>query len=196
MHDNVDVNVYKNFMILSTAINLLSRTDISGSTECARGYLHTFIEHFIQLYGKQNAVYNIHNLSHLPDDVERYGTIDQFSAYCFENYLGVLKKMLRKPNKPLEQIIKRLAERDVQAIDKLTYPILKKSHTEGPLIMVDESVSQQYKEIYLEKYCFKVSEADHGIMIKDEIGCVRNIVKSKQCISIVYQTFQAKEIFF
>ena len=92
LRNNIDINVYKNFLLLSSAINLLSRSDIQGSVEQAREYMHQFIEHFIHIYGRKNAVYNVHNLCHLPDDVVMHGTLDNFSAFQFENFLGFLKK--------------------------------------------------------------------------------------------------------
>lgn len=194
--DIIDINVYRNFLLLSAAINLLSRSDIDGSVECARRYLHAFIEHFCQVYGRRHVVYNVHNLSHLPDDVEKYGTIDKFCAFSFENYLGYLKKLLRKPNQPLMQVVNRITENNITVPGKPAYPILKRSHTNGPLINIDVSVCQQYKEIYLENYCFKITEADHGVMIGMEIGCIRNIVSSRQCISVIYQAYAVRENFF
>lgn len=76
------------------------------------------------------------------------------------------------------------------------YPVLKKIHSEGPL--VDEMVCNQYKELYLEKYCFKVTPADQGVMIHNEIGCIQSII-SNTCepnnISIIYKVYKIKEKF-
>lgn len=43
-------------------------------------------------------------------DVERFGPLDLFSAFCFESYLGQLKKLIKSPNKPLQQVFRRLHE--------------------------------------------------------------------------------------
>lgn len=45
-----------------------------------------------------------HALSHLPADVLRFGPLDDFSSFKFENFLFRLKNMVKSGNKPLEQI--------------------------------------------------------------------------------------------
>lgn len=59
---------------------------------------------------KKYYVYNIHILCHLSDEVEKHGLLDLFSAFPFENYLGKIKKVVKSPNKPLQQIIRRIKE--------------------------------------------------------------------------------------
>lgn len=66
----------------------------------AQDLIKFFIETFIKLYGVQNVSHNIHGLVHLVDDVKRFG-VDRFSAFKFENYMQILKKYLRKAEKPL-----------------------------------------------------------------------------------------------
>ena len=62
------------------------------------------------LYGESFVGHNVHGLIHLAEDVKRYGSLYNFSAFPFESYLNVLKKKIRKSHKPLEQLVKRLAE--------------------------------------------------------------------------------------
>ncbi|KAJ8677650.1 hypothetical protein QAD02_013437 [Eretmocerus hayati] len=61
------------------------------------------------------ATINMHDLLHMPDDVEEMGCdITQYTAFPFENNLGVtLKGGLRSDNKPLAQICQRTAEQDL-----------------------------------------------------------------------------------
>lgn len=51
------------------------------------------------------------------DDALRYGLLDSFSAFPFENFLNQLKRLVKSPTKPLEQIVKRLHEIDLIALD-------------------------------------------------------------------------------
>ena len=62
------------------------------------------------LYGNAFVTFNIHNLIHVSDDVMRFGPIYSFSAYPFENFLGIIKRLLRKSERPLQQIVKRIYE--------------------------------------------------------------------------------------
>ena len=37
-------------------------------------------------------MYNVHGLIHIAEDVKRFGPLDSYSAFPFENYLGHLKQ--------------------------------------------------------------------------------------------------------
>ena len=73
--------------------------------------LHLFVSQAGQLYGRDVLVYNVHGLIHLAADVQNFGPLDSYSAFPFENFLGKLKKLVRKPNLPLQQVIHRLSEK-------------------------------------------------------------------------------------
>lgn len=55
-------------------------------------------------------VYNVHSLIHLTADVDRFGPLDAFSAFKYENFLGIIKRKLRHGNLPMQQVINRLNE--------------------------------------------------------------------------------------
>jgi hypothetical protein len=76
-------------------------------------YAESLLEHFVRfaiLYGPQHISHNIHVLTHLIDDVRKFGTLDTFSAFRYENYLRKIKQLLRKTERPLQQIHNRLIE--------------------------------------------------------------------------------------
>jgi len=62
------------------------------------------------IYGCQHISHNIHGLIHISDDYERYGPLDNCSAFVFENFMKELKSKVRKHDKPLKQIINRYNE--------------------------------------------------------------------------------------
>jgi hypothetical protein len=76
----------------------------------AGAVLKEFIFHFSELYGRKWVSYNVHGLVHLADIVKEYGPLDEVSSFVFENFLGTLKKMVRSPVLPLQQVVKRLSE--------------------------------------------------------------------------------------
>lgn len=53
---------------------------------------------------------NVHNLLHICECVKAYEPLDKFSAFRFENYMMTIKKMIRKGEKPLQQLARRMSE--------------------------------------------------------------------------------------
>ena len=76
----------------------------------AKELLHKFLKVFCTLY-PSSIVYNLHSLSHLLDDVLRYGSLDNFSCFGFESYLNRLKALVRGTKNPLKQAARRLLEK-------------------------------------------------------------------------------------
>lgn len=96
---------YRNFLVLSCAMRLLSPLcwEFCGF---ARKWLRFFVTNFAKIYGTKVLVNNTHSLIHLADDAEKYGHLDSVSCFPFENYLGQLKKMVRRPQGPVQQIVR------------------------------------------------------------------------------------------
>ena len=69
-----------------------------------------FVKDTEVLYGEEALAYNVYNLVHLAADVKHLGCLDKCSAFPFENELGQLKKLVRKSQQPMMQILKRLDE--------------------------------------------------------------------------------------
>lgn len=106
-------NVYEHFLTLHIAIRILASTEYSKNLqllEYAEKLLNIFVTSFSRIYGIKYISHNIHNLLHLTSDVKKFGSLDIFSAFQFESYICGLKKLVRKGDKPLEQIAKRLHE--------------------------------------------------------------------------------------
>jgi hypothetical protein len=105
---------YEHFLYFHTAIRILCS---SSSTEEQITYAEQCLKYFSfqfgVLYGSFQLIYNVHSINHLADDCRFLkGSLDCFSAFPFENFLGRLKKMLRGTRRPLAQLKKRLSEID------------------------------------------------------------------------------------
>jgi hypothetical protein len=74
--------------------------------------LKYFVDQFGVLYGDHHLVYNIHSLSHLDNDCRVHGSLESFSAYPFESFLGSIKGLIRSGYSELAQIVCRLSEYD------------------------------------------------------------------------------------
>lgn len=103
--------MYSNFLDLSVAIRILLSPDLySHYLHYSEQLLCYFFSTFGRLYGRNQLVYNVHSLIHLPDDARWYGALDEVSSFKFESYLGRLKKLVRRPQFPVAQIVRRVME--------------------------------------------------------------------------------------
>ncbi len=107
---------YHNFLHFSFAIRILCTPQCETDAHMlyiAETLIHSFVNGIQGLYGREFMVYQIHALVHLVSDVKKYGCLDNFSCFPFENFLGQLKSVLRTGNKPLSQVLRRVSERGV-----------------------------------------------------------------------------------
>ncbi|EFN87335.1 hypothetical protein EAI_08038, partial [Harpegnathos saltator] len=107
----LDQQLYTHFLFLHVAIKILVSTSPSEAyLKFADLALKKFVDRCESLYGATFNSYNIHGLLHLTDDVRQLDSLDSFSAFPYENNMTFFRKYCRKPNLPLQQIFKRMAE--------------------------------------------------------------------------------------
>jgi len=198
--DVVSAPVYNNFMLLYVAISILACPKLCVEfCDFAKTLLVSFVQHFGQLYGRENLVYNVHGLIHLSDDVKEHGQcLDNISGFPFENYLGQIKKMIRSPQFPVAQVVRRMSEfenADCSA-DTPNETKLRKPHSEGPLPLHITYPVLQYKEIHLSHLCVKVFTGDNCICYNGMVGIVQNIIVVDGDPYLVYNEFNNCSSFF
>ena len=64
----------------------------------------------VELYSKNFVSYNVHCLQHITDITWYYLTLDNCSAYRFENYMSQIKCMIRGTGDPLIEVANTLFE--------------------------------------------------------------------------------------
>lgn len=104
---------YVHFLYFCLAIRLYSCRYYVQSPNLrvlARKFLSDYCENFVKIYGKNEVVSNIHNISHIADDVEQFGNLNEISTYPFENFLHDIKLRVRPSSTPMEQITRRIIE--------------------------------------------------------------------------------------
>ncbi|KAJ8007525.1 hypothetical protein DPEC_G00094930 [Dallia pectoralis] len=193
----LDPVVYYNFILLSTAIAILVNPKLAEThTDFANSLLHTFVSHYGELYGKDLIVYNVHGLVHLAQDSKNFGCLDLISSFPFENYLGKLKKLVRKPSYPLAQIIRRLSE--LTSVD--TMPVnetsLKKEHLHGP-VPLGPVVIRQYSEMKLEDYIIRINSNNNNTFVIGSNLCrIVNVIECRDGVYVAYKKFSDMSPFF
>lgn len=119
LQNHLNEQEYELFKTLFCAVTICSTEAYKRYLPVARGLFIEFIENHIDIYGENSITMNIHNTSHVVDDVENLGPLDTISAYAFENSLHHLKLRLKQCDKPLQQIARRLSE--LESSSKVTY---------------------------------------------------------------------------
>lgn len=100
-------------------MRILLSSDHCKYLEYAHQLLDYYVKTFQQIYGIEFMSHNVHGLLHLADDYKIYGPLDSCSCFYFENYMKYLKRMLRKHDKPLQQVVKRYKE--ISDNENITY---------------------------------------------------------------------------
>lgn len=111
LKDLVSQQMYNELMRLHVAMRLLAdplryRENISG----ARKLIEEFVYDYDEIFGKENFTFNTHILLHLPDYVKKYGPVYSFSAYKYENYMRLIKRLLRRESGHIQQFFNRIEE--------------------------------------------------------------------------------------
>ena len=188
-------NHYQLFLCLSVSISILvNPSKYLELNNYAESLIQYFVNTFPQLYGRHHVSYNVHGLLHLASDSKRFGPLDSFSAFRFENHLGKLKRMVRSSSNQLAQIQRRIHERQQFYINLRTdEPVatnLKAIHRKGPLL--PGITDPQYRKLVINNYVIKCNSVNDGFCVLEcgKLVKVENIAFSTLLKSIAIIAFE------
>lgn len=171
--------VYQNFLLFACAVRILvDPTLVKKYANDADKLLRMFIEHSYKIYEQTFIVYNVHHLIHIVADCLLHGSLEEFSAFKFESFLGHMKNLLHAPGKTLSQIVCRVMEK--AATFRSSYCTrneisFEQRHEMGPNLNFE---GEQYKKIRTSNYMFHVHSNDaYGLIKSNEIIKILNIIK-------------------
>lgn len=178
-------DIYVHFLSLHVATSILISpimSKIDNYISYAESLLIHFVKSFELLYGKCFVSHNVHNLTHICNDVRKFGPLDSFSAFRFENYLSSIKGQLRKSEKPLQQLWRRYTELEINedtTVDSEKKPVLSKTHNDGPIIG-SLNIVEQYKIYNNSSYSIQCHKENDSFCLLSDDSCiyVHNIVKT------------------
>lgn len=114
LKNKVHEDVYYLFLLLHCAYRLLScPKSFIANLSTAQELLESFVENFACIFGEDSVTYNVHHLLHLTDNINHLGILTNFSAYCFENKMQILKRLIKRPSKILQQLFNKLKFEDL-----------------------------------------------------------------------------------
>lgn len=182
---------YTNFMAFSVSMTLLLKPHSEMYINYVQELLEYFVKTFQSLYGKENISHNIHNITHICDDYLLYVPLDNISCFPFENCMKELKTLVRKHEKPLEQVIHRYKEKHIIGkhdlhIKHFQYGndqnvLFKKQHTNGPLI--DSINDPQYKCLVINNIHINIRQTKESYILTTSKQIVR-------CINFAHSTIE------
>ena len=200
LRDVLNDDVYKHFLILHVAISILCSHPTPTLITYCGNILKYFVQTAPQLYGTGFLSYNIHSLVHLHMDCCSFGSLDNFSAFEFENYLGYLKRRIRSGYKPLQQIVSRINETYINCnSSEDNRPTLQHSHADGPLPpRLSMGSFSQYKRCCWKSLHFISSKyGDSFFYADDSIHRLYNVVKNNDGhVMLITRKFTRKKDFF
>lgn len=153
-----------------------------------------YCEHFSELYGKEFLSYNVHAAVHLADESRTHGVLDNVSCFVFKNYLGRIKKLLRKPDAPVQQVVKRLLEMSVRT-PATRRTGLQKPHHDGP-VPCNYTSYRQFEEFHGTACTVSLNLKDSCVLIDGKPAVVRNFLQHADEWLVVYQLFSDFQCFF
>lgn len=211
LKDHLQFETYEHFLLLFCAVTICSSKRYFRLLPLARTLLNQYIEIFKEIYGEQ-----FNNLTHLVDEVERFGELESFSAYPFENMLGKIKRLLRNGNRPLAQVAKRVAEgvfnSDLNEKGRnpgattISLPqslrVTMSKRNDGSNVPEELKLSGDkmgfYSKVELnDDYCLSTDPANCWFLTnRNEIACVTNIMRDKNNVKLCCVYTQEKNNFF
>lgn len=190
----ISSDLYLNFVSLHVGVTILSNKKLQPKFyQNAHQVLCYFFQTFVILYGKENASHNIHNLSHITNDSKRFGVLDAYSAFPFENFMSKILNMIRKGDKQLQQIIRRKAEMD-HSLNTIThsilnnYPHFEQEHSFGPIFC---TVDYQFQAAKFSNFILKNKRPDNCCSLNDgSIVIIENCIITNNMKFVVGRKFQ------
>ncbi|CAG9822220.1 unnamed protein product [Phaedon cochleariae] len=162
---------YQHFLILLISIRILS------SEKYCPMYID-YVEELIiysvksieEIYGSHLLTHNFHNLLHLVDDVRKFGVLDNFSNFEYENFLQYLGTLIRKHDKPLQQVVRRYYEsmncrEKVNVSEEISDFNLIKPHCDGPL--VSGCSRPEFRSVVFPKFKLSCTLKDSSCALED-----------------------------
>lgn len=179
---------YHHFLNFFCAVTICSSHHHFQFLPVAQTMLLHFVEHYGDYYGRDYITSNVHNLIHLVNEVKRFGILQTFNAYPFENKLSSIKRTMRKGNKPLEQIANRLMERNTIEIQELSN---NSNKDDRPVIKTYMYKKTSITVIHLESFILSTNNQNKWFLTNNcEIFELISIEDNDMCISLIGNIIQ------
>lgn len=190
--DLVDDNIFKHFLLLHCSCYIMCSEKLYATHhETVVEMIRTFVSHSSTIYGKQFVVYCIHSLIHLPSQCDAGFTLDDVTAFKYENRLKSIKEALRSGLHPLQQLARRDSEKSssvVRLSSKASHVTVSMKHK----ILNEVVQGQQYRRLKAGNFMLRVGNANGCFKTKDgSIVVLKNIICKQRKVHLVGCKFES-----
>ena len=166
-------NLYEHFLLLHVAARILCFESLCHLyNNYAKMYLRSFFITLKDFYGPASQILNAHHLIHV---------------FAFENFLGKMKRLLRRPNRPLPQVCRRLYEKSTLEI--------KKNVTIPPIIeILHNDPENNVTKVRYKEFTISNVTPNNMILLKNgTIASVRRMFLDHGNLKLEYQVWKKKK---
>lgn len=197
--DLVDENIYKNFLLLHCSMYITSSKHlIAAHRGDVKEFVLLFVTHAAAIYGNEFVVYNVHNLPHMVEEcLQNSVTLEEVSAFKFENRLKMIKDTLRSGLHQLQQLARRDEEKQsdvVKLSSKATHVVLslkKKQFNAGAL------GGQHFRRLKAGSLLLRVGKSDCCLQTRNgDIVILKDIVLRQKKIFLIGSKFLTQQDFY
>lgn len=186
---HLNKNMYLHFLCLHCAIRILATPELCIKYNAfAQTLLRHFVEHFGDFYGIEHVNHNVHNLIHICDDVLKFGCLDNFSCFKFENYMNIILNTIKVTKFPLKQFVNRVLEKkEFSVLDKKVEQQLSK-----PLCFknINNDTVMTYQQVIYKQFVIRIKEPNCFLVLEGNLPAkVINIFKLNGQIYIEYISY-------
>lgn len=179
---------YKHFLLLHIAVTIMSSEPlIEKYLDVAKIAMDDYVSQSSVLYDKYYISYNVHSLIHVHEDVVKYGPLETYSCFPFENMLGKLKRCIRGTKHPLAQIKNRLLEFD--GINYFNRICDEETTRYKPIYIFDkiDEVNFKCKHLQIRDFTISIVFPNNIASIERNIYIIKSIICQKgsfKCICV------------
>lgn len=203
LKDVLSEPLYFHFLELAVSVSILLETNEDRRCHFIQ-YAEELLKHFVgkceELYGGTFNVFNIHNLVHLADDVSLFKcSLNDVSAFPFENHLQKIKKLVKKGQNPVVQVAKRLSE--LEQVGKATasnsgrssYYYISENFKDGCFVLDDASYAFVQRKQGNELLCDVIREEyTHDF---DQVPCSSKLLNTVFITKRNLQRYSKRTVF-
>lgn len=173
---------YNHFLCLSIAIRIFIDPQLCMTfKKYAHSLLLYFVSQYGDMYGHQYLSHNVHYLIHLINDVQTFGSLENFSCFKYENFMQKIKNKLHQSGKPLEELSNRLRE-------ELQLPIQPCRMLQYPIVVYTKK--NEISHIQYESFKIAISKTDNCALLYDtSVIFILNIYEENQNVFIRAKQF-------